>query len=309
MKATLLAAIATVGLVGCVGGIDQGGGDPLQSPDGDGNNNGDNPAGADLSAAKTLFDTTVYPLVNAKCSGAACHSETATGSTLTRFVATDATNGWSVAVGYAALVGNFTASAAPILTHVAAGHQGRTWQADEVTKITAWLDKEVELRNGQGVGTGTGTGSGSGAESLSQATERVLSQFAGCMSLTNFQTANMANSWGNMTATNNQQCENCHVDRRLRLHRQPAGEPVLLDRLDEEVLLPAVPDGRPDQWRGERQGHHEHDVVRRCVAGPGPASRAPAVQLDDQPGHDGAQDVLRRHHGSHGDSRGPARRV
>jgi hypothetical protein len=209
MKATLLAAIATVGLVGCVGGIDQGGGDPLQSPDGDGNDNGDNPAGADLSAAKTLFDTNVYPIVNAKCSGAACHSETATGSTLTRFVATSATNGWSVAVNYQALVGNFTASAAPILTHIAAGHQGRSYLPDEVTKITAWLDKEVELRNGQGVGTGTG--SGSGTESLSQATERVLSQFAGCMSLTNFQTADMANAWGNMTATNNQQCENCHV--------------------------------------------------------------------------------------------------
>jgi hypothetical protein len=213
MKATLLAAIATVGLVGCVGGIDQGSGnpDPLGSPDGDGNDNGDNPAGADLSAAKTLFDSTIYPIVNAKCSGAACHSETATGSTLTRFVATDASNGWSVAVGYQALVGNFTATAAPVLTHIAAGHQGKTYTTDEVSKITAWLDKEVELRNGQGVGTGTGTGGGTQTESLSQATERVLSQFAGCMSLTNFQTANMAQAWGNMNASNNQQCENCHA--------------------------------------------------------------------------------------------------
>lgn len=213
MKATLLAAIATVGLVGCVGGIDQGGStpDPLGSPDGDGNDNGDNPAGADLTAAKQLFDTTVYPLISAKCSGGACHSETATGSTLTRFVATDASNGWAVADGYQALVGNFSASAAPILTHVASGHQGKTWSSTEVSTITAWLDKEVELRNGQGTGTGTGSGSGGTTESLSQATERVLSQFAGCMSLTNFQTANMAQAWGNMNATNNQQCENCHA--------------------------------------------------------------------------------------------------
>ena len=58
MRSTLL-AIAMVGLVGCVGGIESGnggGGDPLETPDGDGNDNGDNPSGADLSQAKQLFD-------------------------------------------------------------------------------------------------------------------------------------------------------------------------------------------------------------------------------------------------------------
>jgi hypothetical protein len=75
MRSTLLAAlVAAVGLVGCVGGISSEGGDPLDSPDGDGNDNGDNPAGSDLSAAKMLFDSNVYPIVNAKCTGGACHS-------------------------------------------------------------------------------------------------------------------------------------------------------------------------------------------------------------------------------------------
>ena len=190
MRATLLAAIAAFGLVGCVGGISSEGGDPLDSPDGDGNDNGDNPAGSDLSAAKMLFDTNVYPVVNAKCSGGACHSETATGSTVTRFVATDAAKGWQTATNYAALVGNYAASAAPILTKVKAGHQGKTYTPTEEANITAWLNKEVELRNGQTAPPPTGT------ETLSAATERVLSEFAGCMTKTDFDAANMAQAWG-----------------------------------------------------------------------------------------------------------------
>lgn len=206
MRATLLAALAAVGLVGCVGGISSEGGDPLDSPDGDGNDNGDNPAGSDLSAAKLLFDTNVYPVVNAKCSGGACHSESATGATVTRFVATDAAKGWQTATNYAALVGNYAASAAPILTKIKAGHQSKTYTTQEEANITAWLNKEVELRNGQTTPPPTGT------ETLSAATERVISEFAGCMSKTNFDTANMAQAWGGMQANNNQECDNCHVN-------------------------------------------------------------------------------------------------
>jgi hypothetical protein len=202
MRSTLLAALATVGLVGCVGGLEQG--DPVAPETGDdGNDDGGNPAGGDLTVAKQLFDQNVYPALTAKCTGGACHSETATGSTLTRFVATDPSLGWQIATNYAALVGNYAASAAPILTHVAPGHQGTSWTSDEVTKITAWLTAEVEARNGQPPAP-------TGAETLSQATERVLSEFAGCMTLTDFQTANMK-QWGNVNAQNNTQCRDCHA--------------------------------------------------------------------------------------------------
>ena len=149
MRNSLLAAIASVSLVGCVGGIDSGGGggggDPLETPDGDGNDNGDNPAGGDLTAAKQLFDTNVFPLIQ-KCSGGACHAENAAGATLTRFVALDAARGWQVAANYTALVGNFTSTAAPLLTNIQGrNHQGMTdWTTTEVATITEWLDKEVE---------------------------------------------------------------------------------------------------------------------------------------------------------------------
>ncbi len=206
MRISLLAAIATVGLMGCIGSVEQGG-NPLETGDGDGNDNGDNPAGGDLTAAKQLFDSNVYSIINAKCTGSACHAETSAGATLTRFVATDPAKGWQTATNYQALVGNFTATAAPIITKVKPGsHYAVVYSADDETKITAWLTKELELRNGQ-----PSTPTEPGVESLAQASERVLAEFAGCMTITDFQTANMANAWGNMNAQNNQQCENCHA--------------------------------------------------------------------------------------------------
>ena len=59
----------------------------------------------------------------------------------------------------------------PILTKVKPGtHQGLVYTTDEEAKITAWLTKEVELRNGQTTPTTPG------AESLQQASERVLAE-------------------------------------------------------------------------------------------------------------------------------------
>ncbi|MDX2094273.1 MAG: hypothetical protein SFX73_40965 [Kofleriaceae bacterium] len=206
MRSILLAAITTVSLVGCVGGLESGSQspDPLESPDGDGNDNGDNPAGGDLTAAKQIFDDKIFAVIQ-KCGGGACHAENATSATLTRFVATDAARGWTIATNYQSLVGNFAPSAAPILTFIKPGtHKGVTWTPDEETKITEWLNKEVELRNGQTTTPPPGT------ESLSAATERVLSEFAGCMTLQNFQASNMK-AWGDVDCQNNQECENCHA--------------------------------------------------------------------------------------------------
>lgn len=40
--------------------------------------------------------------------------------------------------------------------------------------------------------------------------KQVLEQWSGCITLQSFQTANMAQAWGNMAAQNNQLCRNCH---------------------------------------------------------------------------------------------------
>jgi hypothetical protein len=197
----LLALIASAGLVGCVGSIDPASSadDATTTPQGP-----SNPSGADLSAAKALFDANVYSTLNAKCTGGGCHSEDAQGSTLTRFVAKDASKGWSTAVGYSGLVGNFTNSA-PILTKIEGGtHQGKSYTADEKTKIVAWLAKEVELRNGQSPTQPQG-------ETLAAAADRVMAQFAGCMTLADFTAANMGPAWANIN-TNEGQCKRCHVN-------------------------------------------------------------------------------------------------
>jgi hypothetical protein len=194
----LFALIASVGLIGCVGSVDPPSGEI--DPD---TNVGPNPGMNDLTEAKRLFDQTVFPTLTAKCSGGACHSETAQGSTLTRFVATDASNGWETAINYTGLIGNFTTSA-PILTRVEPGHKGVTYVQAEKDKIVAWLAKEVELRNNQ-----PSTPVKPGVETLSQAADRVMSAFAGCMTLANFQTANMAQAWANLQS-NQGPCRVCH---------------------------------------------------------------------------------------------------
>ncbi len=197
--------LVLVGSIGCVGGIESGGVQPPAQPEkgDDGNDNGDNPAGGDLTAAKQVFDQKVWPVIQ-KCSGGACHGEAATGATLTRFVAGAADRGWQVATNYTALVGNFAPSAAPILTYVKPGHQGLTWSDAETTAITEWLTKEVELRNGQT------TPPPSGTETLSQATKRVIEEFNGCMALEDFTEVNFGQAYAN-SGSDEGPCRNCHV--------------------------------------------------------------------------------------------------
>ena len=211
MKTILM--LASVGLMaslaGCVGGLDvpQMTTDPLATPDGDGNDNGDNPVGADLSAAKALFDSGVYTVISAKCSTGACHQQAGAGGSITKFVATDASEGWQIATNYGALVGTFDAASAPILNKIAGGHQNVTpYTAAEKTAITSWLNKEIELRNGQEGGT-----SPTAPETLGAASERVTNAFASCMNITDFQTADMANKWGNK-GSNEGPCKTCHVN-------------------------------------------------------------------------------------------------
>ncbi len=198
---TLFALIASAGLVGCVGSVDPA--DPIID-DGSGTPDVDNPAGSDLAPAKKLFDDNVYSIMTLKCGAAACHAETGVGGTVSKFVAAEASRGWQVATNYTTVVGGYT-TAAPVLTLIEAGnHKGITYDATEKEKITAWLAKELELRQGQP------NQPQGGGETLSQAADRVMAKFAGCMTLTNFNAANMANAWGNLTAQNNQQCRDCH---------------------------------------------------------------------------------------------------
>ena len=195
MRNVLLAAMATMGLVGCVGGInDMGDDQPPPTPT--------------ARTAREMFDQDVYSVVHGKCGG--CH----TASTAqTNFVGATADIGYDTATKYTALVGDFSPSDAPILTKIAAGHQGLTYTTVELGKITDWLNQEVSERTAGAVPAPDPTNPPpTPTESAAAATTRVLTQWSGCMTLANFNTANMAQAWGTMQAGNNEQCEQCHTN-------------------------------------------------------------------------------------------------
>lgn len=206
---TLLSLLVASTMVACVGGIEEPPvtenpvPEPLETPDGDGNENGDNPAGGDLTEAKSLFDSGVYNVVKTKCTGGSCHNESGVGGSATKFVADDAVRGWQIATNYSALVSFYVPTSAPILTKIASGHESVEYDPAEVTAITAWLNKELELRNGQPVMPPTG------GETLGAAAERVMQQFAGCLSVDDFQAVDFGLKWGNK-GSGEGQCEQCH---------------------------------------------------------------------------------------------------
>lgn len=207
MRAVLLAAIASMGLIGCVGQLDDMGtnGNPTGPVGG-----GTNPNPTPNSQAKSMFDQNVYPIISSKtatsgCALSGCHM-VGNNPGSTQFVAATAADGYGTATSYQALVGNFTTTSAGILTKVAAGHNGRVFSSAEQKAITDWLNQEV-LERGQG---GTGSG-GTTTESPGAATARLMNEWSACMNITDFNTANMATAWGQMQTNGGSRCESCHV--------------------------------------------------------------------------------------------------
>jgi len=196
MRNTLLAVVAAAGLVGCVGGIDM---PTPTTPPTDGVGGGG--TGAAAIEARNLFETNVYPIIAAKCIG--CHSSAGAVGNVTGFVAPAVADAYVTAVGYQAVVGDWTPAGAPVLLKITstAGHQGQSYTQDQKDKITAWLTKELEARSGGTPVTPTG-------ESPAEATVRLTKEWSGCMTLANFTTANMK-AWGNMQAGNSA-CKTCH---------------------------------------------------------------------------------------------------
>jgi hypothetical protein len=188
----LLTSILFLAAAGCVGSIgDENPGDDPKDPD---------PNPTDTRTAKEMFTADVHPAV-AKCSGGACHDINATASpALSKFYNADASTSYDATVNTTALIGSpaFT-SLAPILTHVQAGHKGLAYTPDEASKITNWLAAETKERADN--------------PDLPPPFDAVaaLKEWSGCMSLENFNAANMAPAWSTLAADNLQKCLNCHV--------------------------------------------------------------------------------------------------
>jgi hypothetical protein len=171
---------------------------------------GTNPNPNPDSVARKKFEENVYPII--KGSGTSdcfsCHSAAGPSGNVTGFVAPDLADAYATVTSYQIVVGNFAPSAAGILTKIGAGniHQGRTYTPDQIAKITDWLNTEVSERSNNP----TQPPASGGNETYAAATARVLNQWSGCMTSANFQTANMANAFGNMQANNGETCRSCH---------------------------------------------------------------------------------------------------
>lgn len=207
MRAVLLSAIASMGLVGCVGQLDTG----TMPDDNDvGSGSGTNPNPNPDGVARKMYEDNVYPILSAttgasSCAAAGCHMIGNTPAS-TQFVAQTKAEGWATITSFTSVVGAFTPSTAAILTKIdqTGGHQGKTYTTDERKKITDWLAQEVLDRAGGG-----GGGSGSGGESPGAASARVMNSWSSCLSLADFDTANMTQAWQGMQAEGNA-CNTCH---------------------------------------------------------------------------------------------------
>jgi hypothetical protein len=192
---TFLAVIASLGLVACVGGIEQ----PTDTQDPPPGGVGD---GGDANA-KQLFEDNVYPIISNLCVG--CHNSTGPSGNVTGFVSTSLDNAYVTTTGYQAVVGNWTPDGAPIIQKIMSdnktpSHQPITYSTDQLNKITEWLNAELTAR-----GAGTGP---TGTETPGQVTQRLLEEWSGCMTQDNFEAADMR-QWGNVN-TNEGQCKTCH---------------------------------------------------------------------------------------------------
>jgi len=63
-----------------------------------------------------------------------------------------------------------------------------------------------------GPGEGQTDGGSRTPDASTASTLALLKQWSGCMTLTNFQTADMAHAWGTLVTSTAKQCQNCHQD-------------------------------------------------------------------------------------------------
>ena len=150
---------------------------------------------------QTIYIRDVHPILS-KCSGAVCHNSDGTSAALGKFYMPDAAAGYTKITGSPTIIGSGAqafSSIAPILTKIQAGHQGITYSPDETNKITTWLAQEVTDRKDGGTTTTPVVDP-----------KEVLKTFSGCLTLADFNTAQMAQKWGNLAASNGQKCIGCH---------------------------------------------------------------------------------------------------
>jgi hypothetical protein len=192
MRSYLLAAL--VAMAGCVGGIGGGPGDDNPPPPGD-----DQPPPS--GQARAMYEQNVFPFVSTMC-GAGCHLNGS--ATSTPWVGTSLTDAYSQVIGFNSVVGNFTAEGAPIYFKVKnEAHKGLSWTPTQESAMLAWLAQEVIEHDT------TDPNDPPVEETPGQATARLISEWSGCLKITDFETLRVGEAFANQTSGEGP-CKYCH---------------------------------------------------------------------------------------------------
>lgn len=188
MRFPSFAVIALLAITGCVGDVVDGG--TMMGDDDAGINTG--------GEARTLYTTTVHTIMVAKCGQAACHGQPGVTGVY-GFGTADASSSYTQITSVPILVGTYTTASAGIVTeiNVAGGHNAVVYTPSDEASIGAWLAAEARERNG-----------GSGPPPVDPIAK--INEWSGCMSLDNFEAAEMAEAWNVLASVQNQRCANCH---------------------------------------------------------------------------------------------------
>lgn len=182
--------VAALFATGCVGEFVDGGGDD----EGSGSGSGSGSAGGEAAQA---YKSTVHMIMTAKCATAACHGQPGVTG-MYGFATANADDSYMQITNTPTLVGTYTTASAGIVTKIKPGpHNAVVYTPAEDSAIGAWLAKEAQER--------TGGGQPPPVDPIAK-----LNQWSGCMSLTNFETAEMAQAWNVLASNMNQRCANCH---------------------------------------------------------------------------------------------------
>jgi hypothetical protein len=162
--------------------------------------------------AEPLFNSSVKPIMMAKCASSGCHTGAQTFPL--KFLGAGPDTGFYASLlNYPQVTGGWNPAAASLLTKLAPGHQGlQDYPAAEKTAISGWLQAEAMARSTGGTGGMPGGGMGGAPTGGGAPDSRsALAEFSGCMTSANWTTAQMG-TWANKRAEGGTVCASCHAD-------------------------------------------------------------------------------------------------
>jgi cytochrome c553 len=184
-------------VTGCFGGIDGMDGNLQDDPGADDPELPPDDVPLD-DGVKAQFEAEVDPILRAQC--IRCHAVVG-NINYPPFVTATLADSYSTVSSTSALMGTLTPAGAPILTKITGGaHHGATYTADDIAAIEDFLAAQLDTG-----GTPTPPDESPGAISA-----RLVSDWSGCLSVTDFEELQFGEMWGNK-GSDEGNCEQCHT--------------------------------------------------------------------------------------------------